>query len=327
MRRVALLVTILAACGPSSPGSSTSLAPDEEATLASLHLVDDHPLYTLQYQGSYSHRTTAERPSAPPTWACSLFAALGDAGHLIYGRSFDWDHSPAVLVFTDPPDGYASVSMVDIVYLGFEGSRARSLADLPLADRVALLDAPLLPFDGMNEHGLVVGMAALSASEPPHDPSRPTIDSLRLIRELLDRARDVDEALVIIQSYNVDWDGGPPLHYLLADAAGRSVLVEFHRGAMVTMTSQSPWHLATNHLRTTAEGDGGCYRYARIREALEAAEGRLSHDAAMSLLSDVSQISTQWSVVYGISSGSLEVVMGRRYDRLHSFQMVSASPQ
>ena len=36
---------------------------------------------------------------------------------MVYGRNFDWQYSPALLLFTNPPDGYASVSMVDIEYL------------------------------------------------------------------------------------------------------------------------------------------------------------------------------------------------------------------
>jgi penicillin V acylase-like amidase (Ntn superfamily) len=31
------------------------------------------------------------------------------------------------------------------------------------------LQAPYLPFDGMNEHGLAIGMAAVPESTMPHD--------------------------------------------------------------------------------------------------------------------------------------------------------------
>jgi hypothetical protein len=295
------------------------LTADEKATLSSLRQIDRHPLYTLQYRGSYRDRMVARATSARPNWACSLFVALGDTGRLVYGRNFDWDHSPAVLLNTNPPDGYASVSMVDIAYLGFAGAESLSLTERPLTGLTALLDAPLIPFDGMNEHGLVVGMAAVPASQAPRDPNRPTIGSLRVIRELLDRARDIDEALGVMQTYNVAWQGGPPVHYLIADALGRALLVEFHLGTMVTLVNASPWHLATNHLRATAEGDAGCHRYARLRAGLEAANGVLTAEQAMSLLADVSQSSTQWSMVYGISSANLDVVMGRRYSQRYSF--------
>ncbi|MCG2767342.1 MAG: hypothetical protein L6435_03025, partial [Anaerolineae bacterium] len=174
-----------------------SEAEREAATLGSLEQVDDYPLYTMRYYADYGWRaavidradgawashvvplleTFGERVSAGgrlptgepvPAWACSLFAALGDADNMLYGRNFDWQFSPALLLFTDPPDGYASVSMVDIAYLGFEGARAGTLTDLPLAERLLLLDAPFWPFDGMNERGLVVGMAAVPESEVPY---------------------------------------------------------------------------------------------------------------------------------------------------------------
>ena len=58
--------------------------------------------------------------------------------------------------------------------------------------------------------------------------------------------------------YNIDWGGGPALHYLVADASGRAVLIEFHEGKLMVLPNEGPYHLATNHLRTTSTGDGGC---------------------------------------------------------------------
>ena len=140
--------------GPSREPLLTE-AEKEAATLGSLAQVDDFPLYTMRYYADYHGRRAAaddradggwashvgppletfgERVSVRermpggepvptgepvPAWACSLFAALGDADNMLYGRNFDWRHSPALLLFADPPDGYASVSMVDIAYLGF----------------------------------------------------------------------------------------------------------------------------------------------------------------------------------------------------------------
>ena len=47
--------------------------------------------------------------------------------------------------------------------------------------------APAWPFDGMNEAGVAVGMAAVPQADERHDPGKPTIDSLEVIREILDR--------------------------------------------------------------------------------------------------------------------------------------------
>jgi len=326
---------------PADDGRTDGLSEQEAATLGSLEQVDDYPLYTMRYYGSYRAAAVpvdavegATGPSTPhpgegeplSAWACSLLAALGDAEGRLYGRNFDWRFSPAVLLFADPPDGYASVSMVDIAYL-FDPTEARRLIELPLAERRALLRAPFMPFDGMNEHGLAVGMAAVLGSEMPHDANKETVDSLRVIREMLDRARNVDEAVQILGSYNVSWAGGPPLHYLIADASGRAALVEFYDGKLVVIPNEEAWHLATNFLQVTADETGGwpCWRYDEIHRQLTETGGRVAAQDAMDLLGQVSQEMTQWSVLYGMSTGQVDVVMGRQYEDVHTFQLKRAA--
>jgi hypothetical protein len=210
--------------------------------------------------------------------------------------------------------------MVDIGYL-VPASEVQDLMNLSLEAREPLLEAPFWPFDGMNEHGLVVGMAAVPESEMPYDANRKTIDSLGVIREMLDHGRDVEEAIAILGSYNISWDGGPALHYLIADAAGRSALVEFHAGDMVLIAHPGgkPWQVATNHLRSTIrEGDpSGCWRYDTIERRLAAAEGSLVISEALDLLAEVAQENTQWSVVYDLSARRVHVAMGQVYENEH----------
>jgi hypothetical protein len=312
------------------------LSDEAAATLNSLEQVDDYPLYAMRYYGAYNPKVSSAVPvkrlarsnwpsltPLPPAWACSLFTAPGKADNRLYGRNFDWEYSPAVLLFTAPPDGYASVSMVDIAYLGFGGSKAGRLTDLPLKERQALLGAPFLPFDGMNEYGLTVGMAAVPGGKMPYDPDKKTIDSLRAIREMLDHARNVDEAVALLQSYNINMEGGPPLHYLIADSARRSALVEFYAGEMVITANENAWHLATNHLHTAADetGHSGCWRYDKMYQRLAETGGQLATQDALDLLAGVSQESTQWSVVYGMRTGDVNVAMGRKYTAVHTFHL------
>jgi hypothetical protein len=311
------------------------LSEEEAATLSSLEQVDSYPLYRMHYYSDYGQAQSslstawqppsAAEPTLSPAWACSLFAALGDADARLYGRNFDWEYSPALLLFTDPPDGYASVSMVDIAYLGFAGSEADGLAepDTSLAERRGLLDAPLLPFDGMNDQGLAVGMAAVPPGEMRPDPGKETIGSLGIIRQILDHAANVEEAISIFQSYNVDMAGGPPVHYLIADRTGRAVLVEFYQGEMVLFPNDAPWHLATNFLRASVgeSTQGQCWRYDELDRELSMAKGQLSRQDAMDLLSGVSQPGTQWSIVYHLASGEVDVTMGRRYEGSRTFRL------
>ena len=312
---------------------SPGLSPDQFASLNSLERVDEYPLYTMQYYGAYQQDANAISNWIPrscltalqPAWGCSLFAAFGDGKDMFYGRNFDWRYSPALLLFTDPPDGYASVSMVDIGYLvpPVLTDKISALTDLSVQDRQFLLDAPAWPFDGMNDQGLVVGMAAVMDSRAPHDPAKPTIDSLDVIRQILDRARNVDEAVEILDSYNIDM-GSVPLHYLIADRSGRAVLVEFSN-EMVVIPNVSPWHLATNHSRVKVPpgAPSGCWRYDRIEQRLTTEGGDLTSQQAVDLLQSVSQdgdYATQWSIVYGIDSGLIQIAMGQEFTNIVSFQ-------
>jgi len=338
-----LCIFFLIGCGPrlvppppGLPPTPTTLpipagvTEQEFATLSSLQKVDDYPLYTMTYAGAYRARAETVFPGiiiasteSSPTWACSLFTVLLNEDNLLFGRNFDWQFSPALLLFTDPPDGYASVSMVDLAYFGFDDTTAKGIVDLPVEERTSLLDAPYLPFDGMNEHGLVIGMAAVSPGNMQPDESKENIGSIGVIRQILDHARTVEEAVAIMSNYNIDFGGGPPIHYLIADATGKSVLVEYYNGEMRILENEEPWHLATNFLRSSVDDpkEGGCWRYNTIQAQLTETDGQIDAGAAMGLLADVAQNNTQWSVVYQMSSGTVNVVMGQEYKNMHQFQL------
>lgn len=103
-------------------------------TLATLEKVDDFPLYVMHYKGTYFFDLFAEECiewgpyrkiyEAVNPEACTSFAAVeADCGP-VFGRNLDWQHRVSLLLFTDPPGGYASVSMVDLFYLGLEGMQS-----------------------------------------------------------------------------------------------------------------------------------------------------------------------------------------------------------
>ncbi len=328
-----LAIALLLLTGCAAPSAATAIPTatltDEAATLASLRQVDDYPLYTMHYRGSYSAAAAVPAQvslavdGGCAAWGCSLFAALGDEKSRLLGRNFDWQFSPALLLFTDPQDGYASVSMVDIAYLGFDGERSKHLEELSLEERRPLLDAPSLPFDGMNEKGIAVGMAAVPAQPMPHDTQEETIDELQAIREILDHAATVDEAVAILGGHNIDM-GSVPIHYLVASASGESALVEFYEGRMVVFRNEREWQTATNFLvaSTGSDTSGQCWRYDRMSRRLEELQGRIAPADAMRLLGAVLQDSTQWSVLYHMTSGDIEVIMGREYgDAAHRFHL------
>jgi hypothetical protein len=302
-------------------------------SLTTLRKVDDYPLYVMTYHGDYGFDDFLERAARAGSrsdpggqgitggWACTTFAALSTEGNAILGRNFDWHNRPSLLLFTGPPDSYASVSMVDIAYLGF------GVEEPSWVDRLALLDAPYLPFDGMNEVGLAVGMMAVPRAESSKDPKKATISSLHAIRLMLDYAQDVNEAISLLDDYNIDFGGGPPVHYLIADSSGDSAVVEFLDGEMNVVRNDELWQVSTNFVISTERPEGAnspCWRYDAVYETLEQAGGRISQEEAMALLEDVSQSGgshTMWSVVYGMTAGDIQVVVGGKYAEVYEFKL------
>lgn len=301
---------------------------NQARSLATLRKVDTYPLYVMHRYGDYEFdeylqvgmqadagRRTAGRAGQ---WACSCFSTLNADGQALFGRNFDWYNRPTLLLFAHPPDGYASASMVDVSYLGLDASEPS------WSDRIRLLSAPYLPFDGMNEAGLAVGMMAVPSAQPAYDPKKVTIDSLAAIRLLLDNAGSVDEALSLLPAYNIVWGGGPPLHYLVADASGDSAVVEFIGGEMKVLRSKDPWQVSTNFVISGQNPNSAkslCWRYRKAYETLEQANGDISRLEVMDLLDQVSQDLTMWSVVYDMTGGKISAVMGRDFDRVDEFEL------
>ncbi|MEO3779295.1 carcinine hydrolase/isopenicillin-N N-acyltransferase family protein [Micromonospora sp. B11E3] len=282
-----------------TPTASRQSAAEAERTLASLRRVDDLPLYEMTFVGDYD--PTVGTDAAPPSpFGCSLFVARGDRDRPLFARNFDWDANPAMVLRTDPPDGYASISVVDISYLG--------VGDDPTGDR-RLLDAPLLPFDGMNERGLAVGLAADDGASARPEPGRSTVGSVRIQRLVLDQAATVDEAVAVFGRHNLDFEGGPPLHYLLADATGASAVVEFVDGRMRVEKGQGSWQALTNVpvVGVPEEKRRTDHRYGMLAAALSEAGGVVDHRAGLELLNDVRQSHTRWSVTYGLRTGEVHV--------------------
>ena len=301
----------------------------DSLSMASLREVDNYPFYMMTFYGDYgfsNYLQTGNRESfaaltsvtvEEESWSCTCFSALGNQSGFL-GRNFDWRDCIPLLLFTDPPDGFASVSMVDLEYLGFHRG---NLPDGTGNSR-NLLWAPWLPFDGMNEMGVAVGMMAIPHAEPPYSPAKITIDEIELIRLVLDYAETVEHAISLIRRYNIRMLD-PPIHYLIADVSGRSAIVEFVGGEMIVHRNEEPWQVSTNFIihGSGAPGNAACWRYNRVYDRLEDTAGRLNEEAAMNLLQSVSQSHTIWSMVYDMRTGEVYTAVGGDYDDVEKFHL------
>jgi len=287
--------------------------------------------YSIDFYGDYTavleaNNKKCTEESINPGHNCSLFSVSADSTHLLFGRSFDnpsgWK-CKTLLSRCHPADGYASLSLVRMADIGFDISDNMNSFSYP--EKLRLLNAVFWTPDGINEKGLVVAMAAVDERKLNLDTAKPFINCTYLIREMLDHAKDVDEAIALVKKYNVMndvWSGTFDQHILIADANGKSVVVEISDGEFRFVRNTNPWQVATNdpvYGETIAEQKDVCPRFKTIAEALEKSKGNIDETKAMDLLKQVGHQYTEWSVVYDISKKEMNVAIDFDFGKIYRF--------
>lgn len=251
--------------------------------------------------------------AAPPASACSVFAhTVGD--HTVVGQNLDW---------RDPVPGCVVVNQRGIVktVLPWKGDWPVPDAGEPIGwiSRYGSVTFTCYGRDfiegGMNEAGLMVDEANFVADYPPDD-GRPGISCAQWMQYQLDCYATVDEVLDHLDELRPDGEGW---HYLVADAAGRCAVIEYHRGEAVYFTgdavepcaiTNTGYRQAQSHIALDTafggeidigSGSDSYGRYVRMaalmRDYAPEEHGGLV-DHAFAILDDVGGVETRRSVVY-----------------------------
>lgn len=329
--------------------AALALFRNELRSLASLEKVDGYGMYQMTYYGDYGFdeflKTGASSDSDIEAFVtkrllkglpidlgvvgdgCTAFAVRNESGEILFGRNFDFKYSPSLQVFTAPEHGYASVSTIN---LSFAGYSQEHLPDGTLFDRFLTLAAPFLPFDGMNERGLAIASLAVPEAQVPYDSDKITLNTTTAMRLVLDKAADVDEAVELLRQYNIYFSGDITCHYLIADASGRSVIVEYYDQELQVVETDSEYQIASNFIAFDGLNIGEGYtefeRYDRVQSVIEESGRVLDEDSAIALLADVGISDDvtdilQWSVLYNLTTGDGEIFAHRKTDSVIAFRL------
>jgi len=303
---------------------------NEIRSLASLNKVDDYPMYSMKYYGDYGFeeflKTGANSDEDIEAYVikrllkgfsidlgitgdgCTAFVTRNPEGDIIFGRNFDFEYAPSVQVFTNPDDGYASVSTVNLTFAGYS---ADNLPGESISiNNFLMLAAPYLPFDGMNEKGVSIALLAVPEAQSSQSSDKVTLNTTTAIRLVLDRAASVEEAINLLSQYNIYFSADVPCHYLIADSTGASALVEYWGGTLQTVVSDTDYQIASNFIAYDDMNIGNGYsefeRYYAVKAFIEERNGVLSENEAISLLSNIGIYEDdidilQWSVVYNLT--------------------------
>lgn len=265
-----------------------------------------------------------------PSLACSTFIAETPEGGRLFGRNLDNQETDLAVVKTAPKDGYRSVSVVNLSFLGYD--KDHTPAKLP--DRVVAMGAPYFPLDGVNEKGLAVGVLQLQADATNQNTEKIDVDTTLAIRILLDRAANVEEAVELLRQYDMHASAGGCYHFQIADATGNSVVVEYVGDEMVVVEKQDGFLAATNFYLSDVPFDyepQGMDRYEGMKETLTENGCVLTAEEAMALLQKVAltgtapdaqgrSYSTQWSSIYDLTDPSLTLCADRNAGEVYRFR-------
>ena len=285
--------------------------------------------------------------------SCSSFTAVTEEGDRVFGRNYDFDKTNTAIVYTKPGNGrHASVSTVDLQFLGIDPD----VGVTGLADKFLCLAAPYAPLDGVNDAGVSCGiyMTYQGAETVPTDQQtdKPDITSTTMLRLILDYASTVDEAIELVEQYDLHDSAGTSYHYMVADAQGNSAILEWVAGTdqtdndgtarqlnVIRNDPEQNYQCITNFILTPGyyeEGDdmGGKDRYDLLTSTLEEMNGTVADDqAAMDVLSlvgrrtwvvegDHTQGTTVHSVVYNLTDKTALWVGNEHYgEEAYTFQL------
>ena len=199
---------------------------------------------------SHGFYKKADNEIRPGDYGCSTVCVKNKRGDVFFGRNFDWEPGRAMIVHTVPENGYESLSTCCLDFLGFGDDYE---PDGSMAERIQTLAAIYVPLDGMNEKGLIVADLMAGDKEETHQKTdKPDLTTTTAIRLLLDRAANVDEAVDLLNQYDMNSSIGAAHHFAIADASGKSVAVEYVNGEMLVTET----NIVTNHYLADCEKKG-----------------------------------------------------------------------
>ena len=321
---------------------------EQRASVATLTDVNDGKLYTMDYTADYQLDALLEAGVADVEGmvrflqetllgggtaatgtvdaGCSAFTAQSEEGQILYGRNFDYKMDmTAVLIRTAPENGYRSIGLANVGWIGYTaGTLSDGATDISMAAFF-----PYLLMDGMNEKGLSMSVLKLRGDPALQDTGKNKISTTVALRLVLDRAANVDEALELLDQY--DMQSSMPdanFHFLLADASGKAVVLEYLPNGKRMVYDQNyvtNFYLTENVPYAPVRGKD---RYDLIKQTIAFKKGVMSEAEVMALLAVIGQPETeeatsmtQWSVVYNLTELTGRVAVVREYDNVFRFSL------
>lgn len=308
---------------------------DEITTIKSVHKISDRPVWEVNYtsdykfneylrQGSHSLLETQEFLEKnlcggldnflSAHFKCSAFFAKTPEGDYILARNMDYygEIFPAILKLSRE-DGIRSIGI---------SSFNEKKQNIEIMRSFEAIYTPYFTYDGMNEHGVAVAAISTCDSYSIAKRNQVSIYDIEAVRLILDQAKNVEDAKQLVKKYHIALSEHSPSHFIICDAEGNSVVVEYVNGSLQVIENNGSYQILTDFLLFSGEksSDQGAQIYQVYKEVLNASKGVISIEDAMDLLrKNRDQEKGQWSVIYNVTKKTMTVSFSDDKNKVYEY--------
>ena len=257
-------------------------------------------------------------------YGCSALTVHTPDGDVLMGRNFDFPSALGVIMHCIPDKGYETITTFNVQFYGF----GEDFKPEGFKNQYMCLTGLFIALDGINEKGLAIADLMAGDTIQTHQrTSKPDLTTTAAISYMLKNAANVDEALKLLEGIDMHSDIGSAHHYAMADASGRSVVVEYVDNKMVVVESPA---LANHYLCEQKLNEGlkeGDDRYDRLCLRFDQTGGVMNEKQLTDAIASVSQpqregfLGTAWTMVMDLSHPSVTYYSLRHFDKPFHFDL------
>lgn len=257
-------------------------------------------------------------------FGCSALTVRTPNGGVLMGRNFDYSSAVGMILHCVPDNGYESITTFNVEFYPFgDNYKPEGFVNQYLA-----LTGLFVALDGINEKGLAIADLMAGDNVETHQrTNKPDLTTTAAISYMLKNAATVDEALELLRGIDMHSDIGSAHHYAMADASGKSVVVEYVDNKMVVVESPA---VANHYLCEEKYNVGlveGDDRYARLCQQYDNAGGVMDEKELTKVIQSVSQsgrkgeyLGTAWTMVMDLKNPSVTYYSRRHFDKPFRFE-------
>ena len=269
-----------------------------------------------------------------PDYGCTSFTLTDTDGDVHMGRNYDFrKDTSAMMVYCTPKDGYKSVAFAALDNI------SANVPDESMAKKLATLTAPFICLDGMNEKGVSISVLTLDSEPVRQNTGKTVIATTLAIRLVLDKAATTEEAVELLNSYDMFSSSGRDYHFYITDASGDGRVVEYDpesedRNLIATSTEAVTNFFIRHKDKVLPNQKNGIYghgreRYDVVMKVLDEEKGNYTNATVWEAMKVAAQnpdpeaitSNTQWSVSYNNTDLTAEIAIRRNWEDVTQFEI------